>query len=274
MTENHMHNDRDSGIKFYTYKNFSRYEYIDNDNYYTIGYLEEGSLFVTFKLKSFEVPSDTFFFINPGDLHYFSSPNGLSFRAWYIPLGAMAAITTRNYHFSDLPLFLHPFASGLKLKQSFFQLHQLYRDESHITKRKKKSLFSAFICTILDEHAQFKNPRKHSEKIISACSYMKANYAKKVCTDELCSYLGIKPSAFYALFEKEMGVSPHRYLTSIRINAAIKYLNESKGGDVGQIAVKTGFCDHSHLTRVFRSVTGITPKKYRESISLSKSQGI
>lgn len=270
MTENQLYNDCRSGIKFYTYKNISPYEHIDNNNYYTIGYLEEGNLFVTFKLKSFEVPSDTLFFINPGDSHYFSSSNRLLFHAWYIPLGAMAAITIKKYHFSDLPLFTHPFSSGLKLKQSFFQIHQLYKGESQITKRRKKSLFSSFICTILDEHAEFKNPRKHSEKIASACSYIKANYAKKICTDELCRYLGVKPSAFFALFEKEMGVSPHRYLTSIRISAAIKHLNESKGGDVGQIAVKTGFCDHSHLTRVFRSVTGITPKKYRESISLSK----
>jgi transcriptional regulator GlxA family with amidase domain len=32
---------------------------------------------------------------------------------------------------------------------------------------------------------------------------------------------------------------------------------------LAQLAIKTGFCDQSHLTRVFRSVTGTTPSVYR-----------
>jgi len=59
-------------------------------------------------------------------------------------------------------------------------------------------------------------------KIDMICEYLEQRYNKNVILDDLCKLTGL--SKFYLLrsFSKQKGLSPHRYLVTIRIKEAKK----------------------------------------------------
>ena len=58
------------------------------------------------------------------------------------------------------------------------------------------------------------------------------------------------------------GVTPYRYLETIRINEAKKLLSEEV--PPVEVAIKTGFSDQSHFTNYFNQFIGLTPGIYHE----------
>jgi AraC-like DNA-binding protein len=61
-------------------------------------------------------------------------------------------------------------------------------------------------------------------------------------------------------FRRDVGLSPHAYLTQIRVEAAKKLLSE--GASIVDVASDIGFTDQSHFTRHFKRITGVTPGQY------------
>ena len=70
-------------------------------------------------------------------------------------------------------------------------------------------------------------------------------------------------------FSSENGLTPHKFQMQCRIRKAQELLRE--GHRVIDVAHMVGFCDQSHLDRVFRKQVGITPEEYVKSAILSKA---
>ena len=92
--------------------------------------------------------------------------------------------------------------------------------------------------------------------------HMAKHYAEDITIDGLAAMVETSPSNFRRQFTHTFGISPGRYLTAIRINAARKML-ETTDKLVSEIAVETGFWDQSHLTKIFKRERGMTPGAYR-----------
>jgi len=92
--------------------------------------------------------------------------------------------------------------------------------------------------------------------------YIARHYAEDITLDFLAAIVGTSVSSFRRQFARTFGISPGRYLTAIRLNAARKLL-ETTDKLVSEIAVETGFWDQSHLTKLFKRERGITPGEYR-----------
>lgn len=84
-----------------------------------------------------------------------------------------------------------------------------------------------------------------------------------ISLDELAEATGVSVSHFEVLFKKSTGMSPHQYLLRCRVERA-KELLRCEDLSLAQVAVRTGFCDHSHLTRHFKRIVGITPRDFRK----------
>ena len=63
------------------------------------------------------------------------------------------------------------------------------------------------------------------------------------------------------MFSREMGATPHAYLTQHRIKRA-KAMIEA-GQSLADTAIACGFSDQSHLTRTFSRQLGLTPGRFR-----------
>ena len=93
-------------------------------------------------------------------------------------------------------------------------------------------------------------------------AFIAENYAKKIQLGELAAMAGLSESRFKHVFSKTFAATPGRYVTTIRLNAARRLLEESDDL-LSDIATATGFFDQSHMTRTFKAMRGLTPGEYR-----------
>lgn len=100
--------------------------------------------------------------------------------------------------------------------------------------------------------------------------YVETHYAEEISLKSLIDLTGFSKNGFIRMFTTTFNMTPWRYLTTIRLNAARKLL-ETTDKLLADIAAETGFFDQSHLTRVFKKERGMTPGTYRRKHSLLKS---
>jgi len=92
--------------------------------------------------------------------------------------------------------------------------------------------------------------------------YIDTHYADDITIEKLAGMVPTSQTNFRRQFTRTFGISPGRYLTTIRLNAARRLL-ETTDKLVSEIAVETGFWDQSHLTKTFKRFRGLTPREYR-----------
>ena len=81
---------------------------------------------------------------------------------------------------------------------------------------------------------------------------------------ELARRVGLSESRFYVLYKALFGVPPATDLIYARIERAKNLLARS-ACSVGEAARQAGYTNEYHFIRQFKSVTGMTPGKYRAS---------
>ncbi|MBA3811104.1 MAG: AraC family transcriptional regulator [Caulobacteraceae bacterium] len=82
---------------------------------------------------------------------------------------------------------------------------------------------------------------------------------------QLASETGLSPLALMRGFRRSVGCTPYVYRTTRRLNLAKSAIRS--GQPLAGIAADSGFCDQSHLTRVFRRWFGVTPGEYQKSVA-------
>jgi AraC family transcriptional regulator len=97
-----------------------------------------------------------------------------------------------------------------------------------------------------------------------ALALLDARLGGTVSLRELAAETGTSLYHFAHAFRVSMDCSPHRYFRGLKIERAQALLATSNGS-IGEIAAAVGFDDPSRFARVFRRVTGMTPREFREN---------
>lgn len=92
--------------------------------------------------------------------------------------------------------------------------------------------------------------------------YIDAHLDQEIKLERLAQLLDISQFHFSRLFKQSIGLSPYRYLMQQRVERA-KHLLKTSDSLIVDIALECGFNSHSHLSKQFRQLTGITPRAYR-----------
>jgi AraC family transcriptional regulator len=92
--------------------------------------------------------------------------------------------------------------------------------------------------------------------------YLQDHLHEDIKLADLAILLNMSQFHFNHLFKQSMGTTPYQYLLQQRIERAKQWLKQSDRS-IMEIAFLCGFNSHSHLTKQFRQITGITPKAYR-----------
>ena len=80
--------------------------------------------------------------------------------------------------------------------------------------------------------------------------------------DNLSLLTSLNKYYLWEVFKRDVGLSPDQYQTCLRIHKAKDLL--AKGTPIVKTALDTGFSDQSHLTRVFKKYTQVTPGKFKK----------
>jgi AraC-like DNA-binding protein len=102
-------------------------------------------------------------------------------------------------------------------------------------------------------------PTRH---LLRARDLIDARYGERLDVLELARAAGASPSHFSRSFAKAFGTSPHRYLTSRRIERA-KHLLVSTDDSILAIGLAVGFESAASFSSAFNRVVGVSPRAYR-----------
>ena len=92
--------------------------------------------------------------------------------------------------------------------------------------------------------------------------YLRENYTDSVTLQSVCETFGISQTYLSRLFRRHENKSFNDYLTGVRIEAAKRLMLENPDMPLKDVAVFAGYHDQFYFSRVFKSVTGVTPSEY------------
>ena len=93
--------------------------------------------------------------------------------------------------------------------------------------------------------------------------FIDANLSQNLSVTELATEVGLSARQLCRSFKLSLGVPVHQYVMRRRIERAKELLRHM---DATEVAMATGFSSSSHLSTLFKKVTGITPSAYRERL--------
>ncbi|MES2531010.1 MAG: AraC family transcriptional regulator [Pseudomonadota bacterium] len=85
-------------------------------------------------------------------------------------------------------------------------------------------------------------------------------YADTLTLEQMGAAVGLTPFQLIVAFKRTLGLTPHAYLTQLRLRGALRHLQS--GQSVADAALASGFYDQSALNKHFKRTFGMTPLQY------------
>ena len=121
------------------------------------------------------------------------------------------------------------------------------------------SLADRFTQMVIDE----KKVEIHNNLIEQCKQYIFVHYKEKISLKDIADYVGRSPSHVSSIFKEKTGETVMHYINQEKIKAAKDFLKYSDL-DVTTIADILSFSSQAYFGKVFKDITGMTPKKYKD----------
>ncbi len=102
--------------------------------------------------------------------------------------------------------------------------------------------------------------KQYSNDVAKAMEILNQNFERNLTLDDVARAINVSKSTLCHKFQKETGFSPMSMRLRCRIEAVKGLL--LKGEPLKNIAEQTGFCDQFHLSKRFKQIVGLSPKKF------------
>ncbi|GAB2705617.1 GlxA family transcriptional regulator [Aliiglaciecola aliphaticivorans] len=113
-------------------------------------------------------------------------------------------------------------------------------------------------------YAQLRSKKYHQDaEILKAQEWLETHYHQAISLDQLAKQVSLTNRTFLRRFKSATEQTPFSYLQSIRVEAAKKLL-ETENDSLEAIVTKVGYEDTRSFTRLFNSLTGLSPSQYRK----------
>ena len=235
--------------------------------HYVIGFVEKGERVLSCRDREYAIEEGSIVLFNPGDSHACvqSDEGTFDYRGFNISKEVMLDLAEEVTGKRELPGFSRNVICDEEIACHLHPLHEMVMKGTGEFKKEETLLF--LLSYLIQNYGKpFESciPECRQE-IEKACEYMTAHFAERIYLDQICRHAGLSKSTLLRAFTKEKGVTPYRYLETVRINEAKKLLSE--GVPPVEAATRTGFSDQSHFTNYFNQFIGLAPGTYREIFS-------
>ncbi|MFC7399926.1 helix-turn-helix domain-containing protein [Chelatococcus sp. GCM10030263] len=190
------------------------------------------------------------------------------YRSFYAARPATKFMTHR-LHIADVPYFARSMFKDADLIHRFNYLHHILETENDPLGA-DEALIDAFgsLFSRYSGDGSRPEPAPHDRALADRIiKLMKDRYEESLTLDDLANDAGLTSFQLIGLFKRTVGLTPHAYLTHIRLNAACRHLKH--GYTPAETASAAGFCDQSALTKHFKRSYGITPLQFAEATRTS-----
>lgn len=124
------------------------------------------------------------------------------------------------------------------------------------------SLARLLALVLQSKQAQGNKSRLTGQRILHSMEWLREHLAEPLELPDIARQASLSVPHYCALFKKQTGLSPMRYLVHARMSRACTLL-DSSDKSVAEISREVGFQDAFHFSRTFRSVVGRSPRAYR-----------
>lgn len=268
--QRHVHYDRDLKIEAYQLAGIVQKFPNHFHEYYVIGFVEGGIRHLWCKNQEYDISAGDLILFNPRDNHCCGPVDGqlLDYRAVNIQPDVMQQSVKEITGKAFMPRFTQNVVYRSDIARSVGDLYDaILRHASRF--EKEESLFF-LLEQVLQEYACAFNEDdiSHPDAQIQAlCTYMEDHFSENISLDELTSMTTFGKSYLLRSFTKQVGVSPYRYLQTIRLDKAKRFLEQ--GIAPVDAAAMAGFSDQSHFTNFFKEFIGLTPRQYQKIFTKS-----
>jgi AraC-like DNA-binding protein len=259
---------------------------MNRHDYFELVYLISGELvwqvqdsFVT------ENEGDLFIMTNP-TFHRVTERSGpcVEVRSLFFDRNLLAAAAGSDFEYLDY-LFTqvanqrHLVSNDTHLPREIEQLIREIAKELPATSDRARLCVRTYvkmILVLLMDHVSNPGPRNSAEqrrqgsldRLKPLFDTMEQNYAGRISTEDAAAVVNMSLSTFRRTFMQLTGESFLQYLNSFRVAKAQKLLASSEM-PISEIGLEVGFCDQSYFGMIFRRMTQMTPRAYRQQVHQS-----
>lgn len=221
-----------------------------------VGVVESGQRMVRCRGTQYQATVGSILVFAPGEVHA-GAPldgEGSSYRSFLLPAEAfpVRVLPTPIIHDQELSRQLVAIHEALAAGHRGPDLSEELRE---------------MITTLLARHGTVETMGErgggHHRAVAAVRAYLDAHLAERIRLDFLASIAGLSVFHLIRVFRAATGLTPYSYLEQLRVHRAAVLLRE--GVPIPVVAWRTGFSDQSHLTRMFKRLTGVPPGRYQQS---------
>lgn len=115
------------------------------------------------------------------------------------------------------------------------------------------------------QYSQTDQKRLYSKAVSDAINIIDREYTKNITLEEIAKRVGVSSQYLSKIFKDETGQTFVEYLTTLRINLA-KDIIQTSDQPIKQAGIMVGYKDPNYFSRIFRSVVGLSPSDFRDSV--------
>ena len=177
--------------------------------------------------------------------------------------------------FSHSDAFENRLAAGTQAARDIAALmldveREFDRRESEYALMVRSKLTELFVTLLretdyLDEKAVQGAAAQHADTVRAAIDYIRAHLIEPITLRDIASAVQMSPNYFCSVFRKTAGVTPWDYITSARVELAMRFMEQCPDETLLNVAVRAGFNNTQNFNKMFAKHTGCTPSEYRRS---------
>lgn len=139
--------------------------------------------------------------------------------------------------------------------------HRIVEAEAEQLRRYYAQLLIALI-DVIDDRESYSRP------VTEALAYVEKNYSRDLSLADIGGHMSMNPSYLSTLFKKETGMGLNQYIARVRVYAAGKRML-MENIPPSQVYEQTGFNNYNNFFKLFKEITGYTPKHFREQATVN-----
>lgn len=251
--------DRELQIEGYLFRGMAQPFPTHFHGCYVLGLVESGTRRLACRGREWTLGPGCLILLNPGESHACVQQEGaLDYRSANVPIEAMLELSHGLTADGTLPVFPAPAVECGTLAEQFQTFHRRLMSGGSFAASEALVLF---LSNLLEPHAKGAEPEACRGDMEDVCAFLEQHLAERVTLGQLCRRIGLSKSTLLRSFTREFGITPYRYLETIRVNEAKRLLEQ--GIPPLEAALRTGFSDQCHFTNRFVSHIGLPPGMYR-----------
>lgn len=239
-----------------------------------IAVTEAGGSVITSRGSTNEAQPSTLFVFNPGEPHsgHMGRSRRWRYRGLYLAQPAIAE-AARRLGIASLPYFLGNAIVDRELVARSLTLHRTL-DQERQDQLRSEELFCDTLAVLFARHGR-PRPRLDGagvdQRLVRRIlDHIHARYTQGLSLEEMAADAGLTPFQVIRLVRRSVGMTPHAYLTQVRLDAARERLR--RGHPAVDVAVAVGFYDQAALTRHFKKRYGITPRQFSAAVQVDHAR--